>query len=81
MTPLSVAALSESKVYQELFSLTDESEMGHIRLSREADLIVVAPASADLLAKLAHGLADDLASTDPAGGRQAGADRALHEQP
>ena len=63
VTPLSVAALSESKVYQELFSLTDESEMGHIRLSRESDLIVVAPASADLLAKLAHGLADDLAST------------------
>jgi phosphopantothenoylcysteine decarboxylase/phosphopantothenate--cysteine ligase len=63
VTPLSVAALSESKVYQHLFSLTDESEMGHIRLSRESDLIVVAPASADLLAKLAQGLADDLAST------------------
>jgi phosphopantothenoylcysteine decarboxylase/phosphopantothenate--cysteine ligase len=63
VTPLSVAALSESKVYQDLFSLTDESEMGHIRLSRESDLIVVAPASADLLAKLAQGLADDLAST------------------
>jgi phosphopantothenoylcysteine decarboxylase / phosphopantothenate---cysteine ligase len=63
VTPLSVAALSESKVYQDLFSLTDESEMGHIRLSRESDLIVVAPASADLLAKIAHGLADDLAST------------------
>ncbi|HVZ00323.1 MAG TPA: bifunctional phosphopantothenoylcysteine decarboxylase/phosphopantothenate--cysteine ligase CoaBC [Dongiaceae bacterium] len=63
VTPLSLASLSESKVYQELFSLTDESEMGHIRLSREADLIVVAPATADLMAKLAHGLADDLAST------------------
>jgi phosphopantothenoylcysteine decarboxylase / phosphopantothenate---cysteine ligase len=63
VTPLSVAALSESKVYQELFSLTDESEMGHIRLSRESDLIVVSPASADLLAKLAQGLADDLAAT------------------
>jgi phosphopantothenoylcysteine decarboxylase/phosphopantothenate--cysteine ligase len=63
VTPLSVAALSESKVYQELFSLTDESEMGHIRLSREADLVVVAPASADLIAKMAHGIADDLAST------------------
>jgi phosphopantothenoylcysteine decarboxylase / phosphopantothenate---cysteine ligase len=63
VTPLAVAALSENKVYQQLFSLTDESEMGHIRLSREADLIVVAPASADLLAKLAQGLADDLAST------------------
>ena len=63
MTPLSFASISGDKVYQELFSLTDESEMGHIRLSREADLIVVAPASADLLAKMAHGLADDLAST------------------
>ncbi|MET1026147.1 MAG: bifunctional phosphopantothenoylcysteine decarboxylase/phosphopantothenate--cysteine ligase CoaBC, partial [Dongiaceae bacterium] len=63
VTPLSVAALTEDKVYQELFSLTDESEMGHIRLVREADLILVAPASADLIAKMAHGLADDLAST------------------
>ena len=63
VTALSLAALSEDKVYTELFSLTDESEMGHIRLSRESDLIVVAPASADLLAKMAHGLADDLAST------------------
>jgi phosphopantothenoylcysteine decarboxylase/phosphopantothenate--cysteine ligase len=63
VTPLSVAALSENKVYQEMFSLTDESEMGHIRLSREADLVVVAPASADLMAKMAHGLTDDLAST------------------
>ena len=63
VTPLAVAALSENKVYQDLFSLTDESEMGHIRLTRESDLIVVAPASADLLAKLANGLADDLAST------------------
>ncbi|MCA8928150.1 MAG: bifunctional phosphopantothenoylcysteine decarboxylase/phosphopantothenate--cysteine ligase CoaBC [Alphaproteobacteria bacterium] len=63
VTPLSVAALSENKVYQDLFSLTDEAEMGHIRLSREADLLVVCPASADLLAKMAHGHADDLAST------------------
>ena len=63
VTPLSVAALSESKVYQDLFSLTDESEMGHIRLSRESDLIVVAPASADLIARMATGLADDLATT------------------
>ncbi len=63
VTPLSVASLSGEKVYSELFSLTDESEMGHIRLSREADLVVVAPASADLLAKMATGLADDLAST------------------
>jgi phosphopantothenoylcysteine decarboxylase / phosphopantothenate---cysteine ligase len=63
VTPLSVAALCEDKVYTELFSLTDESEMGHIRLSREADLIVVAPASADLIARMAAGLADDLATT------------------
>ena len=62
VTPLSVAALSEDKVYSELFSLTDESEMGHIRLSREADLVVVAPATADLLARMAA-LADDLATT------------------
>ncbi|HEY6430593.1 MAG TPA: bifunctional phosphopantothenoylcysteine decarboxylase/phosphopantothenate--cysteine ligase CoaBC, partial [Acetobacteraceae bacterium] len=63
VTPLSLQALSESKVYTELFSLTDESEMGHIQLSRSADLLVVAPASADILAKMAAGLADDLAST------------------
>ncbi len=63
ITPLSMAALTEDKVYSDLFSLTDEAEMGHIRLSREAGLIVVAPASADLLAKMAGGLADDLAST------------------
>ncbi|BBK45485.1 phosphopantothenate synthase [Allostella vacuolata] len=63
VTPLAVASLSEEKVYDDLFSLTDESEMGHIRLSREADLVVVAPATADLLGKMAAGLADDLAST------------------
>src|SRR5215213_8440725 len=63
VTPLSIAALSEDKVYGELWSLTDESEMGHIRLSREADLIVVAPATADLIARMAAGLADDLAAT------------------
>lgn len=63
VTPLSFASLSGDRVYQELFSLTDEAEMGHIRLSREADLVVVAPASADLLAKMAQGRADDLAST------------------
>ena len=63
ITPLSAAALSGEKVYTDLFSLTDESEMGHLRLAQEADLVVVAPASADLLAKLAAGLADDLAST------------------
>jgi phosphopantothenoylcysteine decarboxylase/phosphopantothenate--cysteine ligase len=63
VTPLSVAALSEAEVYSELFSLKDETQMGHIRLSRESDLVVVAPASANSLAKLANGLADDLAST------------------
>jgi phosphopantothenoylcysteine decarboxylase/phosphopantothenate--cysteine ligase len=63
VTPLTVAALSGDKVYQELFSLTDEAEMGHIRLSREADLVVVAPATANILAKMAAGIADDLAST------------------
>ncbi len=62
VTPLSVSALSEDKVYGALFSLTDESEMGHIRLSREADLVVVAPATADILARMAQGLADDLAT-------------------
>ena len=63
ITPLSLAALSEDKVYTELFSLTDEAEMGHIQLSRDADLLLVAPATADLLAKMTHGQADDLAST------------------
>ena len=63
VTPLSVASLAGEKVYEDLFSLTDEAEMGHIRLSREADLVVVAPATADLMAKMAAGLADDLAST------------------
>jgi phosphopantothenoylcysteine decarboxylase / phosphopantothenate---cysteine ligase len=63
VTPLAVASLSGERVFGDLFSLTDEAEMGHIRLSREADLVVVAPATADLIAKMAHGLADDLAST------------------
>jgi len=63
VTPLSVASLSGSKVYSNLFSLTDETEMGHIELSRSANLVVVAPATADLLAKMATGLANDLAST------------------
>ncbi|WP_369057989.1 bifunctional phosphopantothenoylcysteine decarboxylase/phosphopantothenate--cysteine ligase CoaBC [Caulobacter sp. 73W] len=63
VTPLSLSALSEDKVYSELFSLTDEAEMGHIELSRSSDLIVVAPATADLMAKAATGRADDLAST------------------
>ena len=62
VTPLSVSALSGQKVYTDLFSLTEESEMGHLRLAREADLVLVAPATADLLAKMALGLADDLAS-------------------
>jgi phosphopantothenoylcysteine decarboxylase/phosphopantothenate--cysteine ligase len=63
VTPLSLAALAEDKVYSEIFSLTDEAEMGHIELSRSADLVVVAPATADLMAKAANGVADDLAST------------------
>lgn len=63
VTPLSLAALAETKTYTDLFSLTDEAEMGHIALSRASDLVVVAPATADLMAKTAHGLADDLAST------------------
>jgi phosphopantothenoylcysteine decarboxylase/phosphopantothenate--cysteine ligase len=63
VTPLSLSALTEAKVYQDLWSLTDEAEMGHIELSRSADLIVVVPATADLMAKAANGLADDLAST------------------
>ncbi|HYJ59609.1 MAG TPA: bifunctional phosphopantothenoylcysteine decarboxylase/phosphopantothenate--cysteine ligase CoaBC [Methyloceanibacter sp.] len=63
VTPLSLSVLTEEKAFTDLFDLKDEAEIGHIRLSREADLIVVAPATADLLAKMAHGLADDLAST------------------
>ena len=63
VTPLSVSALTADKVYSQLFNLTDESEMGHIELSRSADLVVVAPATADLMGKLAAGLANDLAST------------------
>ncbi len=63
ITPLAVASLSEEKVYTDLWSLTDEQEMGHIRLTRTADAVIVAPASANLIAKLAHGHADDLAST------------------
>jgi phosphopantothenoylcysteine decarboxylase/phosphopantothenate--cysteine ligase len=63
VTPLSVASLTGEKIFQDLFSLTDESEMGHIELSRAADLVVVAPATADLMGKMANGLANDLAST------------------
>ncbi|MFI5003050.1 MAG: bifunctional phosphopantothenoylcysteine decarboxylase/phosphopantothenate--cysteine ligase CoaBC [Reyranellales bacterium] len=63
VTPLSLQALSEDRVYSDMFSLTDESEMGHIQLSRDADLLVVAPATANILARMAAGLADDLATT------------------
>jgi len=63
VTPLSVASLSGDKVYTDLFSLTDEAEMGHIQLSRSADLVVVAPATADLMSKMASGMASDLATT------------------
>ena len=63
ITPLSLSALSGEKVYTDLFSLTDEAEMGHIRLARETDLVLVVPATANLMARAANGLADDLAST------------------
>jgi len=63
VTPLSVSSLTGDKVYDDLFDLTDEAEMGHIELSRDADLLVVAPATADLMARMAHGLASDLATT------------------
>lgn len=63
VTPMTLQALSEERVYTNLFSLTDENEMGHIRLSRIADVVLVAPATADIMAKMAHGIADDLATT------------------
>lgn len=63
VTPLALGAVSEDTVYQNMFSLTDENEMGHIRLSREADVVLVAPATANILAKMAQGLANDLATT------------------
>jgi phosphopantothenoylcysteine decarboxylase/phosphopantothenate--cysteine ligase len=63
ITPLSVSSLTEDKVYTELFSLTDEAEMGHIRLSRQADLLLVLPATANLIERMARGVAEDLAST------------------
>lgn len=63
ITPLTLASLSNNMVYENLFSLTEEVEMGHITLSRQADIILVAPASANIIAKMATGLADDLAST------------------
>ncbi|MAI49504.1 MAG: bifunctional phosphopantothenoylcysteine decarboxylase/phosphopantothenate--cysteine ligase CoaBC [Rhodospirillaceae bacterium] len=63
VTPLSVSALSEDRVYGDLFSLTDEAEIGHIQLSRDADLLVVAPATTNIMAKMAQGIGDDLATT------------------
>jgi phosphopantothenoylcysteine decarboxylase/phosphopantothenate--cysteine ligase len=63
VTPLSLAAISGNPVYEDIFSLKDETEMGHIRLAREADLLAVVPASADIIAKAAYGIANDLAST------------------
>ena len=63
VTPMTLAALSENQVFATLWDLKDEAEMGHIQLSREADLVVVAPATADLMAKMAAGIADDLATT------------------
>ncbi len=63
VTPMTLAALSEDKVYTTLWDLKDEAEMGHIQLSRQADLIVIAPATADLMARMAAGIADDLATT------------------
>lgn len=63
VTPMTLAALSEQQVHTSLWDLKDEAEMGHIQLSREADLVVVAPATADLMAKMAAGIADDLATT------------------
>ena len=63
VTPMTLAALSENQVYTTLWDLKDEAEMGHIQLSREADLVLIAPATADLMAKMAAGIADDLATT------------------
>lgn len=63
VTPMTLAALSEAPVHTSLWDLKDEAEMGHIQLSREADLVVIAPATADLMAKMAAGIADDLATT------------------
>jgi phosphopantothenoylcysteine decarboxylase / phosphopantothenate---cysteine ligase len=63
VTKLAVESLTGNRVFDDLFALTEDSSMGHIELSRDADLLVVAPATADILAKMAHGLAGDLAST------------------
>ena len=67
VTPLAASALSHERVYTDLFDPESEFDAGHIRLAREADLIVVAPATADLMAKMAQGHADDLATADSAG--------------
>ncbi len=80
ITPLSAATLSGQPVRQELFSLTDEALIGHIELSRSADLVVVAPATANLLARMAGGLADDLADNASARDRQARARRSGDER-
>ena len=79
VTPLSVSALTGNKLYRDLFDLTDEAEMGHIQLSRSADIVLVAPATADLMAKMAQGLANDLAIDPVAGHRYARDDRPRHE--
>ena len=63
VTPLSLESLSGNKVYTDLFNLNDENEMGHIQLSRSADVILVAPATANIISKIAYGISDDLAST------------------
>ena len=63
ITPMSVASLAQAQVHDTLWSLKDEVDIGHIHLARETDLVIVAPASANFMAKIAHGLADDLAST------------------
>ena len=81
VTPLSLQALTEDKVYSDMFSLTDESEMGHIQLSRDADLLVVAPATANILARMAGGPGRRSRLDGPARDRQAGAGRAGDERP
>ena len=63
VTPLSIESLSENRVYTDLFNLTDEHQMGHIQLARMADVLLVAPATANIISKITHGIADDLAST------------------
>ena len=79
VTPLAVGALAAAHVFTDLFSREDEQDVGHIRLARDCDLVLVAPATADLMAKMANGLADDLAIRRTAGGAGPGAGRARHE--